>query len=208
MHIIDKMLEQLKNCAKRSLIRSLATVQEWQVLISPDAGALVGTGGFDALLRAIEGLEGEPLAKLMRAAGASIGEHHRMNRGLCIHNAYGTLAGLSIGNHVHIGRQVFLDIADRIAIGDRVTVSMRVIVLTHTDTGDAKGVAATHAAERAAVNIENDVYIGAGAIILPGVRLGAGAMIGAGAVVTRDVAAGQLVAGVPARDLHGARPSR
>ena len=90
------MLEQLKSCAKRSLIRWLATVQAWQALLPQDVASLNATGGLDAVLRAIEGLEGAPLVNLMREAGASIGENSRMNRGLCIHNAYGTLAKLSV----------------------------------------------------------------------------------------------------------------
>ena len=50
-----------------------------------------------------------------------------------------------------------------------------------------------------------DVWIGMGAIILPGVALGDGAIVGAGAVVTGDVAAGTMVSGIPAR-LQRARP--
>jgi maltose O-acetyltransferase len=49
------------------------------------------------------------------------------------------------------------------------------------------------------VRIGNDVWIGGGAIILPGVTVGDGAVIGAGSVVTRDVGPGQTVAGNPAR---------
>ncbi len=49
------------------------------------------------------------------------------------------------------------------------------------------------------VRIGNDVWIGGGAIILPGVTIGDDAVIGAGSVVTRDVATGQTVAGNPAR---------
>lgn len=48
-------------------------------------------------------------------------------------------------------------------------------------------------------------FIGAGAVLLPGVCVGDGSTIGAGAVVTRDVAAGETVAGVPARRM-GERP--
>ncbi|MGH3493550.1 MAG: acyltransferase, partial [Sciscionella sp.] len=50
-----------------------------------------------------------------------------------------------------------------------------------------------------AVVIEPDVWIGANAAILPGVRLARGAVIGAGAVVRSDVEAGQVAVGVPAR---------
>ncbi len=49
------------------------------------------------------------------------------------------------------------------------------------------------------MRIGSDVWIGGGAIILPGVTIGDGAVIGAGSVVTRDVGADQTVTGNPAR---------
>jgi acetyltransferase-like isoleucine patch superfamily enzyme len=55
---------------------------------------------------------------------------------------------------------------------------------------------------RALVAIEDDVFIGSGAIILKGVRVGAGSVVGAGAVVTADVTAGMTVAGNPARPMR------
>ena len=51
--------------------------------------------------------------------------------------------------------------------------------------------------------VEQEASIGSGAVILGGVRIGRGAMIGAGAVVTRDVEEGQIVAGNPARPVVG-----
>ena len=53
------------------------------------------------------------------------------------------------------------------------------------------------------VTIGRDVWVGGGAIILPGVSIGDGAVIGAGSVVTRDVPAGQTVVGNPARSRDG-----
>lgn len=55
--------------------------------------------------------------------------------------------------------------------------------------------------EAAPIVIGQDVWIGMGAIILPGVTLGDGAIVGAGAVVTSDVSPGAVVSGVPARVL-------
>jgi phosphonate metabolism protein (transferase hexapeptide repeat family) len=52
------------------------------------------------------------------------------------------------------------------------------------------------------VTIGNDVWIGHGAVVMPGVKIGDGAVVGANAVVTRDVAPYQVVAGVPARPLR------
>jgi len=49
------------------------------------------------------------------------------------------------------------------------------------------------------VSIGESSYIGAGAIILPGVKIGRRAIVGAGAVVTKDVPDGAVVAGVPAK---------
>jgi maltose O-acetyltransferase len=57
------------------------------------------------------------------------------------------------------------------------------------------------------VRIGQDVWIGGGAIILPGVTIGDGATIGAGSVVTRHVKAGDQVAGNPARSMSVAKPA-
>ena len=53
-----------------------------------------------------------------------------------------------------------------------------------------------------AVTIGNDVWIGHGAVVRPGVRIGNGAVVGANAVVTHDVGAYEIVAGVPAKTIR------
>ena len=56
--------------------------------------------------------------------------------------------------------------------------------------------------------VERGASLGSAAVIMGGIRIGAGAMVGAGAVVTRDVAAGEVVAGVPARSREEGFQSR
>ena len=53
--------------------------------------------------------------------------------------------------------------------------------------------------------VEHGASLGSGSVILGGVRIGRGALVGAGAVVTTDVPAGETVAGVPARQLRATR---
>jgi UDP-2-acetamido-3-amino-2,3-dideoxy-glucuronate N-acetyltransferase len=55
------------------------------------------------------------------------------------------------------------------------------------------------------ITVERRASLGSGAVVLGGIRIGEGAIVGAGAVVTRDVPAGATVAGSPARTLAGAR---
>ena len=69
-----------------------------------------------------------------------------------------------------------------------------------TDEGDLQGPEDWTLLETV---VERRASLGSGAIVLGGVRIGAGAMVGSGAVVTRDVAPGDVVAGVPARTTSG-----
>jgi serine acetyltransferase len=56
-------------------------------------------------------------------------------------------------------------------------------------------------------DIEDEAVIGAGAVLLPGIVVGRGATIGAGAIVTHDVPSGVLVVGIPARERQQPDPS-
>lgn len=90
---------------------------------------------------------------------------------------------------------------ERIEIGDRVFLGANVLI-TDTDfhpIDPAVRRRTPQAGAHAPVVIEDDVFIGTQAIILKGVHIGRGAVVGAGAVVTRSVPAGAIVAGNPAR---------
>ncbi|MBW3625832.1 MAG: acyltransferase [Armatimonadetes bacterium] len=104
--------------------------------------------------------------------------------------------GLQLGKGVHIGPGVLIDSSHcfLISIGDGCTLAPNVHILAH----DASTKIYLGYTKLGRVVIEKNAFIGAGSIILPGVRIGEGAIIGAGSVVTRDVPAGSVVAGNPA----------
>lgn len=148
----------------------------------------------------------QTIAPTLRRYGAQIGTYVRFQPPLTIHNAalrpQSFYANLSVGNDCFFGRELLLDLQDRVTIEDNVTISHRVMILTHTDVGESPLKDGPLPPSQAPVTIRRGAYIGAGALILPGVEIGTCAVVGAGAVVTRDIAAGTIVVGVPARFLR------
>jgi len=110
---------------------------------------------------------------------------------------------LVIGDDTWIGQRVFIHAAGDVTIGARVGVGPEVKILTsfHGEAGRDVPILAAPL-ELRPVAIEDDADLGVGSIYLPGVTVGRGAQIGAGAVVTRDVPAYAVAAGNPARVLR------
>lgn len=106
--------------------------------------------------------------------------------------------GLKIGQHCTIGNDGFFDARDGIAFGDCVNVAAEVRVYTREHDIDSPDFAEVGGP----VVIEDYVYIGTRVTILPGVRIGKGAVVASGAVVTKDVAPYMLVGGVPAKPIR------
>lgn len=104
-----------------------------------------------------------------------------------------------IGDQSYLGHDVHIHAGADIAIGRRCVLADGVFVATTDhERVDRSATGATRP-----IVIGDDVFIGQRAVVLGGVTIGDGATIGAGAVVTRDVAPGATVAGVPARDIGG-----
>jgi len=114
---------------------------------------------------------------------------------------------MHIGSGTWIGQQVFIHSAGGVEIGNNVGLGPGVKILTsyHDDSNPGAPImdGPLHFAE---VVIGDGSDIGVGAVILPGVHLGMGVLVGAGAVVTRDHDNFAVVAGVPARLIRTRKP--
>lgn len=123
--------------------------------------------------------------------GVAIGRHTSIHRGCRLYCP----PRVQIGDNTVINREVLLDGRMGLIIGDNVRVSEGVAIFTLEHDPNSPDFA-NHGAR---VRIGDRTFIGARAIILPGVTLGEGAVVAAGAVVTHDVSPYTIVGGVPAR---------
>jgi len=110
-----------------------------------------------------------------------------------------TKRGLVIGTNLKVMSGCIIDPSHcwHIKIGNNVTLAPRVIILAH----DASTKTFLNYTKVANVTIGNNVFIGAGSIILPGVNIGNNVVVGAGSVVTRSIPDNSLVVGVPSKVL-------
>ena len=115
--------------------------------------------------------------------------------------AFLKLCGYKIKRDVFIGEDIIIsdNIHDKkVFIGYRASIAPRVTLITSSSPNLSK-IRPYVNTEDGPIEIGNDTWIGTGAIILPNIKIGEGAVVGAGAVVTKDVLPYTVVAGVPAR---------
>ena len=135
--------------------------------------------GLTAILRSLLGKCGEKIV---------INQPFRCDYGCNIHVGENFFANFNLT----ILDEALVEIGDNAFIGPNVSIITACHPLSPEERRDGREWAES-------VKIGNDVWIGAGAVILPGVTVGDGAVIGAAAVVTKDVAPRTVVAGNPAR---------
>ena len=149
-------------------------------------------------------------AALMRRAGFAIGERTTVmslpgitgsRRNPNDETKPGLYANLIIGADAVLDIDVVLDLEERITIGDRVLIGAQVMILTSThELGPREHRAGP--VIRNPVTVADGAWIGARAVILPGVTIGEGAVVNPGSVVNKDVAPNTRVAGSPAKKVE------
>lgn len=135
-------------------------------------------------------------ALLLRMMGAKIGKGVVFYPGLWITPG----RNLKIGDNVDLAKDVIITSTGGVEIGDRTLIGYRTQILSVNHTippiGEKFPISGDDLKK---IQIENDVWIGANCIITAGVKIGQGAVIAAGSVVTKDVVENSIVGGVPAR---------
>ena len=140
-------------------------------------------------------------AALLRFAGLRIGKGTVLGGRVWIGGGPRPAARITIGEDCFVNDGVRFDTTALITIGDDVAIGHGVTVVTSShEIGDHRRRSMALTGEP--VGIGSASWIGARAMILPGVTIGHGAIVAAGAVVDRSVAPGTLVGGVPARPIR------
>lgn len=140
---------------------------------------------------------------VLRLLGAQVGANVVIHRVRFFNFYRKGFPGLRISDNCFLGDDCLIDLADAVVLEEHVTLAERVTILTHTNVGYRdhplqEFIPPSHSP----VLMRRGAFLGANATVLPGVEIGECAVVGAGAVVLKNVSAFSVVGGVPARLLR------
>jgi maltose O-acetyltransferase len=140
-------------------------------------------------------------ARLLRLAGHSIGDRTLVMSSFMLVGGHGAARRLEIGTDCFINQDCVFDATAPIVIGNDVNLGHGVLITTssHVIGGPERRAGLL---QPEPVRIGDGAWLASRVIVLPGVEVGAGAIVAAGAVVTRSVPPHTVVAGVPAREIR------
>jgi acetyltransferase-like isoleucine patch superfamily enzyme len=151
------------------------------------AGILVVSGGL-------------PFPKVINHGGTLRAENCQFYSGVRLEVGHNAI--LNIGNGTYLNRNTVIVAQKSIEIGENCKIAWDVVIMD----SDLHPISEEDMEDKP-VTIEDDVWIGCRCIILKGVHIGRGAVIAAGAVVTKDIPPHTIAGGVPARILHTLKSS-
>jgi len=178
-----------------------------------DAGAKVGEGvkidtfnvhGDMSLLTLGDNVVIHRGVTLHVAAPLEIGSDSTIRENITIAPAHGRkeYPPSKIGSHVFLGPNSIIDLTGGLEIGDYTLMGDYLIIETHDhQMARSQLIQAQDIKPITGTSIGRDVFAGANCMVLPGVKVAEGAVIGGGAVVTKDVEPYTIVAGVPAKKI-------
>ena len=139
---------------------------------------------------------------VLRHFGATIGTGVRIQAPFLIHNADQTepiYTNLAIGNDCYIGRDCLFDLMGKISIGNKVTISHRAVLNTHTHAGKSPLRNKQLKVSKGDIKILDGAYLGSNVTVLESVDIGSKTIIGAKSLVNKDISDGFTAFGVPCK---------
>jgi maltose O-acetyltransferase len=145
----------------------------------------------------------EGRGRVRRCSQIAVGDNNAFTEGCWLWPEDTDFAGvrIRIGNSNYFNRNVMIDACGSVEVGDNNMFGPDVYVTDSNHKFDSGTAPGEQPMDRGSVRIGDRCWIGARAIILKGAQLGNGCVVAAGAVVTRPVKAGEVVAGVPAHPI-------
>lgn len=169
-----------------------ARARLWEQLMRPDIDAIYERNGMYGVAAFLQNCTDPDFTKdVLSRFGADIHpDAWAIGPNITMHDIPEDFSNLSVGSHVHIGKQVFFDMAERIVMEDSVAVGMRTIILTHVNVGlgyPNKPITGVFPERRKPTIFRRGCSIGARCIVTVGLEIGEDSLVGPGVTLVKDV---------------------